>query len=157
MLEKKQKQIGDTTYEVTQMPSTPARKLLARLIKVGGPALAALADGYNGKIADVGGKTIGEAITAFATSLTEDDLEYVVKQSIGGGLVAYCTDGTKWPVLTGEVAELHFAGKTHELLRLVGFVLEVNFSGFFGDSGIAGVLGRAKVPPASTPSNSPAT
>lgn len=156
MVETREKAIGSTSYRVTQLPSSRARKLLVRLFKTAGPAISKLVDGFAGKLADMDTKAIGLAIEALAFQLTEDDLEFAIEQIIDGGFVTYKA-GANWPQLTNQIVEIHFVGKTDELLKLLGFALEVNYGGFFGGKGIAAALGRQETPPASSPSNSPET
>ncbi len=155
-LETKDRTIGDTTYYVTQMPSSRARKLLVRLFKIIGPTIGALTEGSTaGKISEIKVKVICDVLASVAANMGDDDLEFFVREILTGGFVKYATASGQ-PTMSLEVAEIHFVGKTHDLLRLIGFALEVNFGGFFGEAGLGGVL-RRSTPPASTSSSSPAT
>lgn len=119
-LETKSKTIGETTYHVTQLPSEPARKFSVRLFKVAGPAMVFA---YKDNIQD--------ALISLAQNLEEEDLERAVDLFLNVGQVEFTTSKGR-PRLDKDMANIHFAGKTHELLQLIGFCLEVNYSGFLG-------------------------
>lgn len=121
-LETKDKKIGDTTYRLTQLPNGLARPFVVKLFKIAGPALAhATTD------------KIDAALASLATNLNEEDVESAVDLLFGGDRCSYSTGNNKWPVMTKEIADIHFAGKTHELFKLLGFFIEVNFGGFLDE------------------------
>jgi len=128
--------IGEVRYEVTKLPYKAGRKVLLRLYKVAGPALAravALAPEAKGKrLLDLDLHALAPAISALveklAETLTEEDLDFIVDQ-----LASYTTisrDGEKWPALKTEMDFL-FSGNYGDWIQWLGFALRVNFGGFF--------------------------
>ena len=128
-----EKIIGDTRYRVRVLPSSKARALLVRLLRVTGPAFSAMSDALKGAkgLDDIDTGSIGHALSSLAANLNESDLEFVISNVMAPQHLEYSSDGAAWPNMTVDVADIHFAGKTDELLKLLGFALEVNFGSFF--------------------------
>jgi hypothetical protein len=154
MIKTESKVIGGHTYHVTQLPCGRSRVLLLRLFKVAGPAIGKLLDSGGGKVSELEGKAIGDALAALAYGLNEQDLEFVVDQCFGDNVTVEL-DGKK-PRVTKEFCELHFAGALDEFFKVIGFVLEVNYRSFFGGAGgVLGVVSRIANHPAQSASPSP--
>ncbi len=135
-LQKQQRDIDGTTYEVTPLPTSIGLKALVRLLHIMSPVLAAAAkDGSNQD-------KVGGMLAALPTALSEGDLEYFT--SIFGAQSKY-QDGPNWIPLLKQNQELHFAGKYGELFRWLVFCVEVNYKNFFvgitsGGGGVDGLL-----------------
>ena len=162
-IETQEKVIGNHTFRVTQLPASKARKLLTRLFKVAGPSMAKAVEGLGtilekklkqpsakGKkegegitinLADLDLSKLSDAVALLAKNVFEEDFEYVVAVLLEGDRISYSEEG-KWPVLDLQASDAVFAGKLDQMFMLIGFALEVNFSGFFGGSGLASVISR---------------
>jgi hypothetical protein len=151
MIQSETRTIGGDEYEVTQLPSGRGRKLLLRLLRIVGPAIAELVkDGTSSvKLSDVSADGLAAALQELAARLTEDDFEYAVRE---------LTSGTKVRIAGGPavkletVSELHFAGNYGAMLSWLGFALEVNFRSFFGGLGSLVPPGLAEKARSASPS-----
>lgn len=138
MLESKTKLIGNHRYQVTQLPSSQARKLLIRLVQMGGPVVASLLEDAKlmettGPIVDrvskVDAKTLAKMLRDFSDRIKEADLDYLC--TILGGCTQVEIEGKLQP-LDLETQELHFAGgNLSKLFTWLGFALEVQYADFF--------------------------
>jgi hypothetical protein len=145
VLETKTALIGNTRYHVTQLPSSQARKLLVRLVKMAGPILASLLEDKDlvggtapmvERVSALDSKTLAAMLRDFADRVSESDLEYLCS-TLGGCTQVEGSDGKLGP-LDLETQELHFrGGRLSELFRWLGFGLEVQYSDFF--DGLKGV------------------
>jgi hypothetical protein len=163
MLKTEEKVIGEHGYRVTQLPGIKGRKVLVRLYKILGPALAALIDDTVQKPAqtitqysadDVELSSVSAALSVLAVKLREDDLEYLCEQ------LAACTlvnieDTDKWVPLSKDLQNVVFAGAYKEMFLWLGFALEVNYGGFFdGVGGVSGFVSKLANPKTVNQSNS---
>lgn len=145
MLETKTRLIGNTRYQVTQLPSSHARKLLVRLVRMAGPIVASLLEDKTlidtnapivERVSKLDSKTLATMLRDFSTRVSEADLEYLC-ETLGGCTQIESLDGKLSP-LDLEAQELHFrGGRLSELFRWLAFALEVQYSDFF--SGLGGV------------------
>ena len=116
-LETQQQVINGRTYSVTQLPAMRALRLLARLGKVVGPALA------SGMEANV-----SAAAGLLFERLDEAEMEYLVKQLLQGVVVA--EDGKQRDMLVGfDVA--YGGAMLVEVFEVLRFALEVQFGPTF--------------------------
>lgn len=130
--------IDGHTWAVTQLPPTRSLKLMARLLKIVGPALGqGLSAGADLDKADI--SAFGPAIEKLLLQLDGDTLDAVVKESLATARI----DGQE--ALVGF--EVTFHGRLVELLKGVAFALEVNYSDFFG--GLVGEL-RSRMGPSAS-------
>lgn len=132
MLESQEKKIGEIMYRVTQLPALPGRKLLVRLYKTLGPTIGAALKGLpdSGSSVSLGSlesSSIGDALTALAHDLTEDDLEYVVTTLTG--TTEFSRETNKWLPLRNELDD-HWAGKYLQMFQWIAFGLQVNYADF---------------------------
>jgi hypothetical protein len=116
--------IGEFTYHASQVPALEGRRAFARLARLLGPALAAMATGQG---ADVGG-----ALGRLVENLKDEDMDYFC--DLFG---KHCTvDYPKGRVSVGEIFPIHFAGNYGAMMKWVLFNLELNFGSFFDEMGL---------------------
>lgn len=151
MLKSEKTTIDGVGYEVTQLPYTQGRKLLLRLYKTLGPALAkgfanapTLPQGAS--VVDVSVKDLAPAfgglIEGLADNLSEEDFDYLTET------LAECTcistEKDKWVPLKSSM-EFHFAGNYGEMFAWLGFALKVNFGGFTkGQGSLTALLAKVR-------------
>lgn len=114
--------IGETTYELKPLATSTMLKLMAKLVKILGPA-AALLDNP----AQVLGGGVGRILVEISERL--DDAE-VISVCMTLAEHTQVIDGDRKLPLAGAKGaqwETHFAGDPVELLRWLGTALEVNF------------------------------
>ncbi len=145
MLKTEERLIGRYVYRVSQLGFTAGRQMLVRLTKALGPVLARMLEGASlatGKLSVSGMSTasVAGALYELAERLTEADLEYAC--AVFGMQTVVVIDG-RTPQLDKAFQELHFAGAYDEMIKWLGFCLEVNYSGF--TSALGGL--SAVVPP----------
>lgn len=127
MIETKYKTIDDKTtgkagnYSVTQLPAFRGLKMLARLTRTVGPALAKLADAEQG--GEIGVAALGDAVGALCEKLNDAEIEGITRELLAGATV------DEQPLLSQF--DMHFAGKPELALQVLAFAVEVNFGGFF--------------------------
>lgn len=117
-MEQKKKSIGTTTYAVTQMDAVKALKVQTKIIKLLGTGAAALLD----QTKDIKDK-IGDLIPLLMNDL-DDELVFNLVISLFEKGVFYEVEGTPKVV---DFAT-HFIGKPMEMWKVVGFILEANFT-----------------------------
>jgi hypothetical protein len=159
VLKKESATINGQKYEVTQLPYSAGHRLLLRLYKVLGPALAeAFANAPDLKDSSIGdlplrkiGPALGAAATRLAQDLSEEDFDHMVET-----LAEYTRliDDTGRPKkLDADAREFHFAGNYLELFQWLGFALRVNYLGFSnGRDVLTQALARAREIAAQSPS-----
>src|SRR5690606_32678947 len=119
--------IGNHIYQVRKLGASDGRKMLIRLVKLLGPALAALLEdpslGKSKKkgwsILDLDTASMGRALRTLAERLGEEDLEYFVK-TLGPTTQVELTDG-RVQVLDLETQELHWAGNFSSMFKWIAF------------------------------------
>jgi hypothetical protein len=128
-IETKTVEIGEYTYQIPQLPAMRGLKMLNRLGRLFGPALADLfgsADEVE-SIADLDVRFIGPAARDVFERLTEAEMESITRDLLAGTLV---TIGPKTaPVM--PIFDDHFAGKYQDVFQLLGAAIKGNFGGFF--------------------------
>jgi hypothetical protein len=120
-----ERDIDGHRYAVTQLPAMRALRLLNRLGRVAGPALATLVDG--GAAAP---GALGLAAEGLFERLPDEELEAIVKELLASARA----DGKE---LLPQF-DLHFQGCMSTLFRVLSFALEANYGGFFADLVAAG-------------------
>jgi hypothetical protein len=138
-----EREIGGAVWAVTQFPAGEGLGLLTRLLKLLGPALGALAKG--GGTAEDGAGGREEALTGLIVSGLLQQLDEKETVALVKRLLA---DTRKDGVEILPIFDTEFMGDYANLFRVLGFVLEVNYGGFF--SGIG--RGARKEAPAPSPS-----
>lgn len=125
-----ERKIGENTYAVTQFGAKQGRKVLFRLTKMLGPAMAGLVKG------GFSGEGVASALQTFSESAQEADFDYlcdafaevtVVRQPV------VSTAGNEIKVALAKVFDTHFRGHYGNMLLWLAFAVEVNFASFFGE------------------------
>ena len=138
--ETKTRKIGERQWTVTQMPATQSLLIQAQLA----PILASVGgDLY--RVSKGGGQAIVEALGAAAGAiqahLPPDKFLQLAKDLTENGLVQ--VEGRT--IGSTNSFDAVFSGDDMvDLYRVIWFVLEVNYAGFFGALGLTGVMERAK-------------
>jgi len=144
--------IGGRGYRLTQLQAGRARRILFRLFKTCGPALAMLA-GKEGGLAALKGDGLADAAKRLALDLSEDEFESIVTDLLFTGHVEERQDNGGLLHLTKELADLKFAGRLDDFFKLIGAMLRFNFGNFLGGlesmAASLGGAGAAKVPASS--------
>src|SRR4051812_2624866 len=127
MIQSKERTIDGAAYQVTQFPARRALALQTRLLKLLGPSLATALGGIEDGRIDA--SVLSLALRQLGEKLDESATVDLVLQLLA------CTrkDGKE---ITEGVFDLEFAGQLDSLYKVLSFVLEVNFGGFFAKSGI---------------------
>jgi hypothetical protein len=131
--------LGEFRFTCTQFPAMRGTVLLARLVKIMGPALAALMKlDPNAALTDTA--VVGELSGAFA-ALNPDEIPPLVAQILQCTSVA-TEDGTIIALDKPTSIDLVFSGRLFLMFQAVGFALRVNFGNF--SAGSAPAAPRAK-------------
>ena len=141
MLEVETTSIDGYTYEVTKLPYKRGRKLLLRLYKSLGPALA----DAMGSVPELGGlesldelevqkflPSLAALVRTLADTLSEEDMEFMEDTLIEH--TQFGQDGKLVP-LKGN-AEFHFSGNYSVYFQWLAFALKINYLGFFDGQGL---------------------
>lgn len=153
------REIDGLKVEVFLLPPKQALKVLTRLSKIVGEPLGlaagALLGGQKGaeteavplSAREVQVDVLGKAVAALTDRLDEQVVLDTVETLLGSVHVKTADDNGTRPVRM----EHDFKGKTLTMLKVVAFALEVNFSDFFGASGVSGgLLAKARAVMATT-------
>jgi len=121
---------GPAQFTVSQLPAMRAGKLLMRLGKTIGPAIASLAsamDVREGKDLDVSLDAMPASVAALFANLDGNELEYLTHELLDGATVT--VNGQTVPVLQGF--DLLMQGQIPAWFQLLWFALTVNYGNFF--------------------------
>lgn len=130
MIETKEQVIGNSTYQVTQLPAMRALRMQSKLLKLLGPSFAQmLVKSKEDKDDDEVDQCLPLAVSLLVNQLEEKTLENLVLELTQG----VRKDGYE---LKKEIIDLEFAGNLNELFMLLKFILEVNYADFFQEGGI---------------------
>ena len=141
MIKTEEKKIDDMEVAVTQFPARFGFKMQARLLKVFGPVIGKMlggADLKKGADADVNLDKLSEAIELLFKSMDEDRAMKLIMDLLQSTRI----NGQE--VNDGSFDSI-FPGKYSTLFKIVGYVLEVNYGSFFGESSI-GKMVKSVVP-----------
>jgi len=119
-------------YEIYNLPLQQATKMLAKIVKMFGPAIGGLV-GDDLSVKSLDRKiNVKSAIVMLSERIEEDAVWSMIMQLLG--CVRLGTGSQIQP-------ELHFEGKQMTMFKVVAAVLEHNFGDFFGAlSGITGLF-----------------
>lgn len=126
------KEIGGKVYSVCQFPATEGLKLWTKLMNIASPAIAGIissvdmSKGILDSDANIDSGSLGEAIKETLCELNESNVEFI-KQLLSSTKV----DGKE------IVFDIDFSGDYGNLFKVVWFVIQTNYSSFFGESGLA--------------------
>lgn len=122
------KTINGREYYVVQMPPTKAIPVKLKLMKVLGNPLTVLASASKADGGSVA--ALGDAIGALFEGSSEEEVFALIKRVVETAKV----DGQRINI------DNHFSGDhMPDLYKVFFWVLEVNFSSFFGGSGFGGI------------------
>ena len=128
------KEIDGRNYTFGILGPFKAHRLLVKLIKIVGPAMAGLdvGDGKSIKDLDI---DIGSIVTGLTTALDENETEQIIL-TLGEQIIC---EGKN---LTKDNIDALFTGDILSLYKVVAAALEVQFGDFFGEGGVfAGAKG----------------
>ena len=141
MIKTEEKKIDDMEVAVTQFPARFGFKMQARLLKVFGPVIGKMlggADLKKGADADVNLDKLSEAIELLFKSMDEDGAMKLIMDLLQSTRI----NGQE---VNDSSFDSIFPGKYSTLFKIVGYVLEVNYGSFFGESSI-GKMVKSVVP-----------
>lgn len=142
MVETKKKQIGDNEYTCTLFPAREALKLKTILLGILAPSLKGIEG--NSLDADV---NLGAVASGLMDKITEDNVVKLV-------LRLFACTRCNGKEIDDAFFDMHYAGNLKEMYLAIFFVLEANYSDFFGADGIGGILKRLEaLRKSKTPSN----
>lgn len=148
MLQKQQRDIGGTTFEVHQLPARRSLRLIARLGKVLGPVLTRVAGilREGGKVGDLQVEKLAPVLGGLFEALPPAEAESLFEEILAS---THVVKGGR-PVPLWPVVDIELQGRTLDLFKVAAFALEVNYADFFDAL-------RAAAPPADEGSKSPST
>ncbi len=141
-----EKEIGGSTYRVTQLGFKQSRKMWVRLTHIFGAAAKEILTGLDAAGADVSMAAIGSSLEAVLLNMEDEDLDHAC--TVFGACTEVRVAGGEYTSLSLVMDEL-FAGDLPGMFAWLGFCLKVNYSGFLDGNGALGSLFqtfRAKSP-----------
>lgn len=123
------RQIGDRTFRVLQLPALKARALFARLVQFLGPAVAGAVS--SGNMSALLNMDVGALVGTLSEKFTEEELSYFGK--VLGGCTQLVGDNGNTAVLDEKLQDVVFAGNILQMFKWMGFALEVQFSDFLSE------------------------
>lgn len=127
---------GERLVVVQQLPAMKAFKLLARLGRSVGPALALFAKGDDG---------IEQGVRILFERVTPEELEGVTRELLAGAQIEMPgDDGGPVRVDLLKVFDREFQGEMGSILAVVVHALSVNYANFFGEAVALGKQATAK-------------
>lgn len=141
MRESKIHTIDSYVYTVQQLGAKQGRIVLARMLRVIGPAAEAQ-----------------DSVAKLAASLTDDEVNYLCDTFSKATQVSKSEDLSR-SVALSDVFDDHFAGRYGAMVKWLWAALDTNYASFLGDLGLAGALDAAKAAMTPKPSilSSPTT
>jgi hypothetical protein len=122
-MQKTQERVIDgTRFAVTQLPAMRGFKMFHRLGRALGPAIAQVAGGLKGKLAEMNVAELGAGVGALLERLDENDLEAITGELLKTAHI----DGK--PLMPSF--DLLMQGRIPTLLKLLAFAIEVNYGNF---------------------------
>lgn len=122
---------GEPVYfRVTQLPFKSSRKVLVRLTKRLGPAIATVASQAS-SLKDLQDGSMIDAVGDFAQALDDDDLDFF-SEAFGPATEFNKDNGAKWPRLTTANQSGLFQGDLGLYLKWLWFCVEANYADFMG-------------------------
>jgi hypothetical protein len=136
-IETKDKEIDGRAVKVSQFPGRRGLSHLTRLVKIVGPAIGALV-----------GKTSG-AVTMDTEVSVDGAVRALMEQLDAQGTVDFVMELLSCTRLDGKeikdaVFDMEFAGNYMLLAHILTYVLEVNYSSFFGPNGIGNLVEKVQ-------------
>jgi hypothetical protein len=119
-------------FSVVQHPPRAAYKLMARLIRVFGPALAELKDAFKDGNANVDIGKLAGVMQTVCLGLPDSEMDALVAELLTNTTLS--VDG-KIIQINPKLFDHFFHGSLLDSFKLLGFVVKVNFADFFRDPG----------------------
>jgi len=143
MIQVKERSIHGKTVKVQQLPARKAILLKAKLVRIFGPSLGKLADGFKGgSFLDADLDISGAAEKLFA-ALPEDKVLPLIDELLKGVFV------DNLDVSSEDKFDHVFTEDQMLLYKTIGFVLEVNYKSFLEKSGIGSHFKQSQTVPQS--------
>jgi hypothetical protein len=124
MIQTGTREIGGYSYSVSQLGAGEGRRILIKLTKMLGPSLGHLLAIADGKL----DQSIAGALYELSSNVSDGDFTDLCRTF--GERTEVEIDG-KPHKLDLQMQELHFAGAYGDLLKWLGFCLELNYKDFF--------------------------
>lgn len=132
-IERKEIQIGERRFAVTQLPAMRSLKMATRLGRLFGPTLAQLATASPNPAAlsELNVSALSPAIATFFDKLDEKEIESLTRDLLAS---AQIEDGGKWVELFGAspTFDHYMSGAPLDAFKLLYFAVEANYHDFFG-------------------------
>src|SRR5580698_1730234 len=125
MIEPKTKEIAGVSFTVRQLPAFKALKMMNRLTRALGPAIAALGAG-GGSLSFEG---VSDALVKLGDKLSDQELEAIARELLADATFK-TPEGAEGELM--KQVDLVLAGKPEVMLKLLAFALEANYGNFFG-------------------------
>lgn len=144
------REIGGNHFRVTQLKVRKANTILIKIVKIVGEPLGAAADnmgadGTGGLVGDIAKGGLADAAGKLVRALGDDDLNWLIGQVLPDIQIQTeemrATDTDVFVPMGSDHWDEVFAGDMLAQLKLIGFVLELNFGSFF--AGVGGLKGAA--------------
>jgi hypothetical protein len=133
------RQIGDSTFKVYELPATQGLAMFMQLAKMVGPAMGVLVDAAKASTggaslanvlgASISGDVFGAAMESLATRLDEQQVQAMIAKLREKTEVDLSGSGN-FVQLSQGLYDTIFAGKIMALLTWLRFALEVQFADF---------------------------
>ena len=137
MIKTEETTIDGVKVTVTQFPARLGLKIKVKLMKLAAPAIATATGALKGGLdAEIDSVVLGAAVKELVSNLDQD----VIVDFIITELLQSTRLNDK--ELTEEVFDMEFSGNYSLLYKVIGYVLKVNYSDFFGKSGIGLLASR---------------
>lgn len=122
--------IEHVRFKTVTLGSKRARRLLVRLAKSLGPALAVALERAPSLAAFAAtGGGLAEAVARLCASLDPDDIDAAFAEC--EDCVQFSRDGSKWPYLNAANQEELFRGRTLFSFKILAWFLRAQFADFF--------------------------
>lgn len=129
----KETSIDGMTVTVTQLPAMKALRLMGRLGKTLGPALAKAAGAMQNGGLESNVAVLGDAVHVLFDRLSPDEMEQLTRELLETATVTCTVPATGQPY-NGPMMPVFntvFQGRMPSLLKTLKFAFEVNYGNFF--------------------------
>jgi hypothetical protein len=147
MRKSESKVIGGDRYTVNQLGAIEGQRVIVRLMRFFGPAIAKAQTSK-------GGEKDAGFIAGLADAIDPDTFEELAKTMAENTI---CQPAGGKPGALSAIYGEHFAGRYFELVQWFVFAMGVNFGGFFRGILAGGIASVVKPGQADPPSESPTT